>query len=172
MSDAQIVAPPPPGTTLDRADAIRALAAENVACVARLRSTQIPQHVGMAAACRQLAVELPGMLVAQVEADLRTGVLAKRWEEIRAAAAEDAPGEGVDPTLAAIAVLLREQSRGVMRHLAGRGKDWTADAFRLEGQATALEAQAERLRRLAGPAPRADADVPGGDVSDHAEAVG
>ena len=173
MSDAELVIPPSPvRTLLDRADAIRALAAENVACVARLRSTQIPQHVGMAAACRQLAVELPAMLVAQVEADLRAGVLANRWDEIRSAAAESSPGEGVNPTLAAIAVLLREQSRSVMRHLSARGKEWTAEAFRLEGQATALEGQAERLRRVAGPDPRVEAEPVGSEASDHAEEVG
>jgi hypothetical protein len=171
MSDTEIATTPLAGAMLDRADAIRALAAENVARVARLRSTQIPQHVGMAAACRQLAVELPAMLVAQVEADLRAGVLANRWDEIRSAAAEDSASEGVDPTLAAIAVLLREQSRAVMRHLTVRGKEWTADAFRLEGQATALEGQAERLRRVAGPAPRTDAEA-GGDASGLTEAVG
>jgi hypothetical protein len=173
MSDAEVVTPSPAACTIpDRAEAIRGLAAENVASVARLRSTQIPQHVGMAAACRQLAVELPGMLVAQVESDLRTGVLAKRWEEICAAAAEDATREGVAPTVAAITVLLREQTRAVMRHLAHRGKEWTADAYRLEGQATALESQAERLRHLAGVAPRSDAHTAGGDASDNAEAVG
>jgi hypothetical protein len=173
MSDAELVIPPSPvRALLDRAHEIRALAAENVAFVARLRSTQIPQHVGMAAACRQLAVELPAMLVAQIEADLRAGVLANRWDELRSAAAESSPSEGVNPTLAAIAVLLREQSRSVMRHLAARGKEWTADAFRLEGQATALEGQAERLRRLAGPDARVDADATGGETTDHAGAVG
>jgi hypothetical protein len=173
MSDAELVIPPSPvRTLLDRADAIRALAAENVACVARLRSTQIPQHVGMAAACRQLAVELPAMLVAQVEADLRAGMLANRWDEIRSAAAEDSARECLNPTLAAIAVLLREQSRAVMRHLTARGKEWTADAFRFEGQATALEGQAERLQRVAGPARGVDAEPTGGEASDHAEAVG
>ena len=153
MSDAEVVIPPTPaapmGCRLDRSEAIRALAEENDACVARLRSTQIPQHVGMAAACRQLAVELPVLLAAQVEADLRTGVLARRWEESRAAAAEDAAGEGIDPTLAAIAFLLRAHARAVTRHLGFRGKEWTANANRLEGHATALEGQAERLRRVA-----------------------
>jgi hypothetical protein len=53
--------------------------------------------------------------------------------------------------VAAIAVLLRQQSRSAMRYLTARGKEWSADAYRLEGQAAALESQAERLLRLADP---------------------
>ena len=136
---------------------IRALAAESEAHVRRLRSTQIPQHVGMAAACRALAVEVSRMLAAQVEADLNRGVLAQRWEAIRAAAAEPGASAGTDPTIAALALLLREQGRAVMRHLVRREKDWAADAYRLEGQADALEAQLQQLRRVVGTAPEADA---------------
>jgi hypothetical protein len=166
MSDTQdVLSSAPAEPALDPADAIRALADENVAYVAQLRSTQIPQHVGMAAACRQLVADLPGLLIAQVEADLRTGALAKRWEAICTAAAEDAGVEGAELPVAAVAVLLREQSRAAVRYLAQRAKDWTAEAFRFEGQAVALEGQAERLRGLAAPAPREIA-------SDHTEASG
>ncbi|TMQ08619.1 MAG: hypothetical protein E6J90_39875 [Deltaproteobacteria bacterium] len=140
----------------DPIGAIRSLAEESEASVRRLRAAQIPQHVGMAAACRALAVEVPRALAAQVDADLSSGVLAQRWEAVRAAAVEPGTSGGADPTIAALALLLREQSRAVMRHLVRREKEWAADAYRLEGQAGALEAQLQRLRRLVGSAPAAD----------------
>jgi hypothetical protein len=146
-----------PGAAADVASdplgSIRALAAENDASVRRLRSAQIPQHVGMAAACRALAIELPRALAAQVDADLNSGVLAQRWEAVRAAAAETGASGEFDSTLAALALLLREQGRAVMRHLVRREKEWAADAYRLEGQADALEAQLQQLRRVAGTFP-------------------
>jgi hypothetical protein len=137
------------GVPVDPVPSIRALATEHAALVHRLRSAQIPQHVGMAAACRALAVELPRSLAAQVDADLRSGALAQRWAALRAAAA--APGASGEPdaTLAALTLLLREQGRAAMRHLLLREKEWAADAYRLEGQAGALEATIERLQRLA-----------------------
>jgi hypothetical protein len=153
MSDIDTASLPTPttdGSGLDRADPIRALAAENATAVVRLRTAQIPQHVGMAAACRALAIELPRELVTQVDAELASGVLAQRWDALRAAAADANPGGDIDVTLATVAVLLREQTRAVMRHLALRAKEWTADAYRLEGQAAALESQAERLRQIGG----------------------
>lgn len=150
MSSAEVLAlPPTKEPAFDRVEAIRALAVENAAVVARLRMTQIPHHVGMAAACRQLAVELPGILLAQVDADLRSGALAKRWEEVRASAAETSAQGAGEASVPALAHLLREQIRAAMCHIAGRGKDWTADALRLEGEATALAGQAERLLRVA-----------------------
>jgi hypothetical protein len=132
------------GVPADAVPSIRALVAEHAALVRRLRSAQIPQHVGMAAACRALAVELPRVLAAQVDADLRSGALAQRWAAIRAAAAEPEASE-----LTALALLLREQGRAAMRHLLLREKEWSADAYRLEGQAGALEATIERLQRVA-----------------------
>lgn len=129
---------------------IRALTAETEASVRRLRSAQIPQHVGMAAACRALAVELPRALAAQIDEDLGSGVLAQRWEAARTAAAAPGASGELDSTLAALALLLREQSRAVMRHLIRRDKEWAADAYRLEGQAAALEAQVHQLRRAVG----------------------
>jgi hypothetical protein len=140
-------------------EALQALAAENAVLAARLRSAQIPQHVGMAAACRALAVELPRALLAEVDADLTSGALAQRWNAALAAAAKSAAGSDLDPALIAIAALLREQGRSATRHLTVRGNEWAADAYRLEGQAGALEAQVERLRRAVGPvdAPATDA---------------
>lgn len=127
----------------DPIGAIRSLTAESEASVRQLRSAHIPQHVGMAAACRALAVELPRALNAQVDADLKSGMLGQRWDAIRASVS----GEP-DPTLTALALLLREQGRAVMRHLIRRDKEWVADVHRLEGQADALEAQVQRLRGL------------------------
>ncbi|HEX7842772.1 MAG TPA: hypothetical protein VF469_35105, partial [Kofleriaceae bacterium] len=119
------------GVPVDPVQSIRTLAAEHAALVHRLRSAQIPQHIGMAATCRALAVELPRALAAQVDADLRSGVLAQRWAAIRAAAAEPGASGEPDATLAALALLLREHSRAAMRHLLLREKEWAADAYRL-----------------------------------------
>lgn len=129
---------------------VRVLAAEHTARVRRLRNAQIPHHIGMAAACRALAVELPRALTVQVDADLASGVLAQRWEAVRAAAAEPGASGDLDSTLFALALLLREQGRSVMRHLVRREKEWTADAYRLEGQAGALEGVAAQLLGVAG----------------------
>ena len=154
----------------DRTDdpmvSIRSLAAENEASVRRLRSAQIPQHVGMAAACRALAIELPRVLAAQVDADVNSGLLAQRWEAVRAAADEGA-STGTDATLAAVALLLREQGRAVMRHLVRREKEWAAAAYRLEGHADALEGQLQQLRQAAGLAPVANATDATLDVAPH-----
>jgi len=145
-------APTPPASGDVAPDPIRALALENAALVMRLRGTQIPQHVGMTAAARALAVDLPRVLMAQVEADLKSGALAQRWEAARAHAAEPSSGIDVEPTLAAVVILLGEQSKASARYLAVRGEEWASDAYRLEGQAGALETQAERLMRAATPA--------------------
>jgi hypothetical protein len=136
----------------DPLSSIRALAVENEAAVRRLRSAHIPQHVGMAAACRALAVELPRAIAAQVDADLKSGVLAQRWEAVRAAATEAGASGGPDAAIGALALLLREQGRALMRHLVRREKEWAADAYRLEGQADALEAQLQQIRRVVGTA--------------------
>ena len=143
---------------------VRTLAAESAAQARQLRGARIPQHVGMAAACRALAVELPRALALQIDADLGSGALAQRWEAVRAAAAEPGASGEVDSTLFALAVLLREQGRAVMRHLIRRDKEWTADAYRLEGQAGALEGMAEQLRRVAGQASGPDSAAASSDV--------
>jgi hypothetical protein len=133
----------------DAVASVRALAADNATRARSLRGAQIPQHVGMAAACRALAVELPRALAVQIDDELRSGVLAQRWESVRAAAAEPGASGEFDSTLFAIALLLREQGRTAMRHLVRREKEWTAAAYRLEGQASALEGSAAQLLRVA-----------------------
>lgn len=143
-------ASPTRGDVGDPVATMRVLAAESTTRAQRLRGAQIPQHIGMAAACRALAIELPRALSAQVDADLAGGVLAQRWEAVRAAAAEPGASGDFDSTLFALALLLREQSRAVMRHLVRREKDWTADAYRLEGQASALEGISAQLSHVAG----------------------
>jgi hypothetical protein len=126
-------------------DPMRALALENQALILRLRAAQIPQHIGMAAASRALAVDLPRALVAQIGADLKSGVLAERWESAKEAA--ESSQAGGDPTLAAVAAILAEQTKIISRYLSVRGEEWASDAHRLEGQASALEAQSDRLMR-------------------------
>ncbi len=49
-------------------------------------------------------------------------------------------------------MFLGEQSKTAARYLSVRGEEWTSDAYRLEGQAGALETQSERLLGAAGPA--------------------
>lgn len=156
----------------DPVGSIRSIAAENEAGVRRLRSAQIPQHVGMAAACRALAVELPRALAAQVDADLSSGALAQRWETVRAAAAEPGVSGEFDSTLAALALLLRDQGRAVMRHLVRREKEWAADAYRLEGHADALEAQVHQLRRVVGTVPATDDGATTSDAAPLAAELG
>ena len=156
MSELEPPAGTSTGTSVDASEAILRLAAENAVLVAGLRGAQIPQQIGMAAACRALMVEVPRELASQVDADLASGALAQRWHAAHAAAVESSAGGATDPAAVALAVLLRELSRSVMRHLVARGKAWTADAYRLEGEAAALEAQAERLRRIVNPAARSD----------------
>jgi hypothetical protein len=169
MSDADLTTDPGEGASsvgdagADPFGPVRALSVENVAQARRLRAALIPQHVGMAAACRALAAEIPRALMGQIDADLASGALAQRWEAVRAAAAEPGASGELDPTLFALALLLREQRRDVVRHLARRQKEWTADAYRLEGQAGALDATAARLLRVAGGATESD---PAGADSD------
>lgn len=156
----------------DPIGSIRSLATDNEARVGRLRSAQIPQHVGMAAACRALAIELPRVIIAQVDADLKDGVLAQRWEAARTAASEPGASGEHDATLAALALLLREQGRAVMRHLFRREKEWAADAYRLEGHADALEAQAHQLRRVVGAVPATDDGATTSDAAPLAAELG
>jgi hypothetical protein len=153
---------PPMSTVVEPAaiDPIRALASENAALVLQLRAVQIPQHVGMAAACRALASDLPRELMRQLDGDLASGALSARWDAVRTIAAEASAGGDIEVTVATLATLLREQTRTMTRYLAARAKEWTADAYRLEGQAAALEQQAERLRSIASPPPAAGDAAP------------
>lgn len=125
---------------------VGALAAENTELIERLRRAQIPHHVGMAAASRALSIDLPRVLLAQLQGELSSGALAQRWDAAvkRASSGEDPPE---DAPLAAVAALLVEQVQKAGRYLAGRGEEWASDAYRLEGQANALEGQVERLAR-------------------------
>ncbi|HET9621815.1 MAG TPA: hypothetical protein VFP84_10630 [Kofleriaceae bacterium] len=132
------------------ATAVRALIVQNEVAVQHLRAKAMPHHLGMAAACRALAAELPETLARHLDEDLASGALADRWRHAQVVARE-AAAEGEDPTLAAIGLMLEAQRRAVVRHIALRGKVWTAEVYRLEGQADALEAQTEKLRRLAPP---------------------
>lgn len=131
--------------------AVRALADDNATAIDELRRVHIPQRVGMAAACRALAEDLPRALAQQVEADLANGHLAERWARAKAAAA--AHSGDPDPLLTAAVALLRQHGRATARHLRVRGQEWTAAAHRLEGQADALEAQNERLAQIVATAP-------------------
>lgn len=119
---------------------------ETEVLIERLRNLQIPQHIGMAAAGRALAVDLPKALVAQVQSDLSTGALAKRWQEAVKRASGDA-GEEPEQRVAAVAALLIELSQRAARYIAVRAEEWASDAYRLEGQANALEGQLQRFHR-------------------------
>ncbi len=125
---------------------LRSLASESAEKLERLRRVQIPQHVGMAAAGRALAIDLPKALVAQVQAGLTSGALGQRWE----AALKRAGAEGEDgpaATLTVLATLLIEQAQRAGHYLASRAEEWASDAYRLEGQASALEDQVRRLEQ-------------------------
>lgn len=122
------------------------LLSETEVLIERLRNLQIPQHVGMAAAGRALAADLPKALVAQVQSDLSSGALGQRWQEALKRVSGDA-GEEPEQRLAAIAALLIELVQRAARYVAVRGEEWASDAYRLEGQAGALEGQLQRFHR-------------------------
>ena len=122
---------------------VRSLKNENEALVDRLRGVQIPQHVGMAAAGRALATDVPRVLVAQVQSDLDSGALGKRWEAALARTGKQEP----ESMLAAVAMLLINQAKATARYVSTRAEEWAADAYRLEGQASAIEEQSRRLSR-------------------------
>lgn len=123
---------------------VGSLVRETEMLLGRLRHAQIPQHVGMAAAARALAADLPKALVAQVQSDLSSGALGRRWQEALGRVAGDT-GETLEPHLAAVAALLVELSQRAARYVAVRAEEWANDAYRLEGQASALEGQLQRL---------------------------
>ena len=119
---------------------------ENEVLIERLRHVQIPQHVGMAAAGLALAADLPRVLMAQTQADLSSGALGKRWHDLLKRLSADA-GEEPERLLAAVATLLIELAQRAGRYVAVRGEEWSSDAYRLEGQASAIEAQVHRFQR-------------------------
>ncbi len=142
--DTEVIRPP------DGVDAqlvlVGSLLSETEVLIERLRNLQIPQHVGMAAAGRALAGDLPKALIAQAQSDLSTGALTKRWQEALKRASGDA-GEEPEQAVAAIAALLIEQAQRTARYVAVRAEEWASDAYRLEGQANALEGQLQRFHR-------------------------
>jgi hypothetical protein len=119
---------------------------ETEVLIERLRNMQIPQHVGMAAAGRAVSADLPRALVAQVQSDLSSGALAKRWQEALKRTSGDA-GEEPEQRVAAVAALLIELAQRAARYVAVRAEEWAGDAYRLEGQANALEGQLQRFHR-------------------------
>jgi hypothetical protein len=122
------------------------LLSETEVLIERLRNLQIPQHIGMAAAGRAIAADLPKALVAQVQSDLSSGALGQRWQEALRRASGDA-GEEPEQRLAAVAALLIELAQRAARYVAVRAEEWAGDAYRLEGQAGALEGQLQRFHR-------------------------
>jgi hypothetical protein len=113
-----------------------------------LRCVQIPHHIGMAAAARALGADVPRALISQVQSDLSSGALAQTWEATLKRLSKD---EGGQPTpeaaLAAVAALLMDQAQRAGRYLAKRGDEWAADAYRLEGHATALDEEKKLFER-------------------------
>lgn len=125
---------------------VGSLLSETEILIERLRNLQIPQHVGMAAAGRALTSDLPKALIAQVQSDLSSGAIGQRWQEALKRVSGDA-GEEPEQRLAAIAALLIEQAQRAARYVAVRAEEWASDAYRLEGQANALEGQLQRFHR-------------------------
>lgn len=125
---------------------LRSLAGESAEKLERLRRAQIPQHVGMAAAGRALAIDLPKALVAQIQAGLTSGALGQRWEAALKRAGSEAD-ESPAAMLTALAALLIEQAQRAGHYLASRAEEWASDAYRLEGHASGLEDQLRRLEQ-------------------------
>jgi hypothetical protein len=125
---------------------VGSLVSETEILIERLRHIQITQHVGMAAAARALAADLPKALVGQVQSELSSAALSQRWQEALERVSGDA-GEEPEQRVAAVAALLIELSQRAGRYVAMRAEEWANDAYRLEGQASALEGQLQRLHR-------------------------
>lgn len=127
---------------------LQSLAAEVEARAESLRCVQIPHHIGMAAAARALAADLPRALLAQVQNDLSSGALAQTWETMLRRLSKDEAGQPTpEAALAAVASLLMDHAQRAGRYLAKRSDEWAADAYRLEGQATALDEEGKRFER-------------------------
>jgi len=124
-----------------RAEVLELLERELRDKAARIRSSQIPQKVGMAAAARIAADRLFKHLTALVQAQVSDDRLAKQWAEIRKRAGEDGEVNEAD----ALATLLVSQATLVREWLTSMASNNEADAHRLEGQAVALENEAEAM---------------------------
>lgn len=113
-----------------------------------LRCVQIPHHVGMAAAARSLATDLPRVLAAQIQGELSSGDLSRTWESTLKRLSKTETGRPTpEAELAAVAALLLELVQRVAKHLAAQSEQWARDAYRLEGHADALDEQRGRLQR-------------------------
>lgn len=127
---------------------LASLAGENEARAESLRCVQIPHHVGMAAAARALAADLPRAFIAQLQGDLSSGALGEKWEAaLKRVSGTKGELKALEAALAAVATMLIEQAQRTGKYLSSRGDDWASDAYRLEGQAVALEEQVHRLQR-------------------------
>ena len=127
---------------------LQSLVAEVDARAESLRCVQIPHHIGMAAAARALGADVPRALMAQVQSDLTSGALGQTWEATLKRLSKDDVGQPTpEAALAALASLLMEQAQRAGRYLAKRGEEWAADAYRLEGQANALDEEKKLFER-------------------------
>ncbi len=127
----------------DPQSVVRALQTENAREIERLRHSEIPQNLGMAVACRVLAADLPGALMAQIQKDLDSGDLNQRW--LRSMERIGAEGQAV---VAVVGSLMAEIARAAATYVAQRAEEWEAAAQQLDGRASALEAQSARLEEV------------------------
>lgn len=125
-----------------RVEVLRQLESELRMKADRLRSAQLPQKVGMAAAARMAAERLPQHLTALVQAQVSDGRLAKQLEALRKRTESD---EVEDEAGLSLAALLIGQAALVGEWLARMAANNEADAHRLEGQAVALENEAATM---------------------------
>lgn len=108
----------------------------------RVRTAQLPQKVGMAAAAKMAAERLPQHLTALVQAQVSDGRLAKQLKAMKKRAEGD---EVEDEAGLALAAILIGQAALVGEWLARMAANNEADAHRLEGQAVALENEAATM---------------------------
>jgi len=127
----------------DPQSVVRALQTENAREIERLRHSEIPQNLGMAVACRVLAADLPGALMAQIQKELDSGDLNQRW--LRSMERIGAEGQAV---VAVVGSLMAEIARAAATYVAQRAEEWEAAAQQLDGRASALEAQSARLEEV------------------------
>lgn len=147
---------------------LRELQAENSISIDHLRGVLIPQQVGMVAAGRLLAAELPSTVARDLASSLESGELARRWDVALESASElrrrEERQDDTDDRRAggvfwvALVALLQEQARRGARHLLQRSREWSAQAYRLEGRADELVVQNQKLVRLLAAAGSAGSD--------------
>lgn len=128
---------------LDAQNVVKTLLAENVRQVEQLRSSEIPQNLGMALAARLLAADLQGELTAQIQRDLVSGDLNERW----LTAMKRIGGEG-QAVVAVVAAFMEDAALAAAKLAGERAEEWEAAAQQLDGRAAALEAQSARLEEV------------------------